>query len=164
MIPKLIDDLTELAGALVLLENFAKENGSIITKNPLVTHVNAEELPDPKQSRFSHLSTSETGEERLPILPELAKILKIPFAALPLWTQSINASSMLKSSMKKSLGSDQTLFECRGGGTKISIAVVRAKDGKLCIFSNYNGFGKRPSSYCLIRPEKTIQEPFLWQV
>ena len=120
MIPKLIDDLTELAGALVLLENFAKENGSIITKNPLVTHVNAEELPDPKQSRFSHLSTSETGEERLPILPELAKILKIPFAALPLWTQSINASSMLKSSMKKSLGSDQTLFECRGGGTRIT--------------------------------------------
>jgi hypothetical protein len=166
--------LTRFAGALLLLETFCKENGSTENlksivlvnslNNPLVIQSKIDEAEEPDKSQFSYLSVSESEEEGAALWSELNNFLKTSFATLPRWRQSINASPMLKSTLKNFLGSEQTLFECCGGGAKVGVTVLRAKDSTPCIFSNYNGDGRRPGNYSLIRPNKMKQEPLLWQV
>jgi hypothetical protein len=66
--------------------------------------------------------------------------------------------------LKNLLGREQTLFGCSENGVKVAVVVHNIKESVLDIFSNYNGIGKRPAEYNLVRHRRVKNELFLWQV
>ncbi|KAI9888422.1 MAG: hypothetical protein M1814_000484 [Vezdaea aestivalis] len=50
-------------------------------------------------------------------------------------------------------------------GTKISVTATTVSDTTLCLFSNYNGIGRRRSDagYRQIRPRSAAEEPYVWE-
>jgi hypothetical protein len=96
---------------------------------------------------------------------------------------SLYDSVVLEDALKDAFGITRRLFGVVNGlatSTKIGITATSVATSRLCIFSNYNGVGARETSagtdgdaiydekldlgYRLLRPQRSYDEPFLWEV
>lgn len=78
-------------------------------------------------------------------------------------------STLLDEALQEAFGTLRRLFDTAAplcSGTRVAMTASRILDGKLCIFTNYRGEGRRttPSAYQALIPPEAGQEPLLWEV
>ncbi|KAE9373848.1 hypothetical protein N431DRAFT_456575 [Stipitochalara longipes BDJ] len=109
------------------------------------------------RSNFS--TTSETKQGRLQFLDLRGVINRVKLS-------HDTTLGSAKSSLKEVFGTQATLFESSGKGTKVAVIATRASDSRECVFSNFNASDRNEieHDHIMIRPDRIKDELLLWEV
>jgi hypothetical protein len=122
-----------LTGGLLVLGLFCKDDWTIedcFTFCQKFTRIRSSS-PGETVPRSSFSAESKTKQARMQFFDLRDAVSRVKVT-------SATANGNTKSKLKEVFGTQKTLFECSGKGTKIAVIATRASDSRLCIFSNFN--------------------------
>lgn len=83
-------------------------------------------------------------------------------------SDSFYDSANLESTLQTAMDPTRKIFDVSlpgHAGCRIAITTSQTTDGKICVFANYRGIGRREgkSSYRFMVPKNADENPFLWE-
>jgi hypothetical protein len=84
-------------------------------------------------------------------------------------SDSFYNSENLESTLRSAMDPTRKMFDVSlpgHAGCRVAITTSQTTDGKVCVFANYRGVGRREGkfSYRFIVPKDTNENPFLWEM
>ncbi|KAG0649360.1 Calcium-independent phospholipase A2-gamma [Hyphodiscus hymeniophilus] len=142
---------------------FGSSSGALIILGLFVNRWPVEECLKSFKT-LSALAFKRGGCFGLPVMQIGASLRSFLEVIIAFVRDSRYSSTGITRALTSAFGDTSRLFDAPAGGAKIAVVATTTKDSATCIFTNYNGPGKRTADcgYRMIRPDSFEKEQLVW--